>query len=347
MLLSLLLAFASCNLTSNTFDNPDKDKLLLQVISYVLEEGHVDPKDFDDQFSEHVFERYIEQIDPYKTYFYASDLEQFNAYRYELDDELRAYELNFFNTSVEVLTKRLQEAKSFYKKILGKPFDYNIIEEYSSDAESESYPADKKEMENRWRKQLKLYSLVNYNDLIRENQTAENKKSDDELEIAAREETMKSMDELFDFIDDRERRDWFDTYINALVEEFDPHTYYLSPDTKDRFDTDMSGNFEGIGARLQKRMDNISVNEIISGGPAWRQNKLEVGDVILKVRQADEKEAVSVVGMRIDEAVKLIKGPKWTNVILTLKKVDGNVSDLEIMRDIVELEEVYVKSSVV
>ncbi len=347
MLLSLLLAFASCNLTSNTFDNPDKDKLLLQVISYVLEEGHVDPKDFDDQFSEHVFERYIEQIDPYKTYFYASDLEQFNAYRYELDDELRAYELNFFNTSVEVLTKRLQEAKSFYKKILAKPFDYKIIEEYSSDAESESYPADKKEMENRWRKQLKLYSLVNYNDLIRENQTAENKKSDVELEIAAREETMKSMDELFDFIDDRERRDWFDTYINALVEEFDPHTYYLSPDTKDRFDTDMSGNFEGIGARLQKRMDNISVNEIISGGPAWRQNKLEVGDVILKVRQADEKEAVSVVGMRIDEAVKLIKGPKGTNVILTLKKVDGNVSDLEITRDIVELEEVYVKSSVV
>lgn len=347
MLLSLLLAFASCNITSNTFDNPDKDKLLLQVISYVLEEGHLDPKDFDDDFSEHVFNRYIEQIDPYKRYFYASDIEIFNAYRYELDDELRAYELNFFNSSVEVLTKRLDEAKLFYKQILSKPFDFSIEEEYSDNSENLDYCNNLREMENRWRQQLKLSSMLNYHNLLEANETAENKKSESELEIEAREATMKSMDELFDFIDDRERRDWFDTYINALVEEFDPHTYYLSPETKDRFDTDMSGNFEGIGARLQKRMDNISVYEIISGGPAWRQNKLEVGDIILKVRQSEQEEAVSIVGMRIDEAVKLIKGPKGTNVILTLKKVDGNIVDLEITRDIVELEEVYVKSSIV
>ena len=156
MLLSLLLAFASCNITSNTFDNPDKDKLLLQVISYVLEEGHLDPKDFDDDFSEHVFNRYIEQIDPYKRYFYASDIEIFNAYRYELDDELRAYELNFFNSSVEVLTKRLDEAKLFYKQILSKPFDFSIEEEYSDNSENLDYCNNLREMENRWRQQLKL-----------------------------------------------------------------------------------------------------------------------------------------------------------------------------------------------
>ena len=81
----------------------------------------------------------------------------------------------------------------------------------------------------------------------------------------------------------------------------------------------MSGKYEGIGARLQKKMDIITITEVISGGSAWRQNKLEVGDAILEVRQEEEIEAVNVVGMRLDDAVKLIKGPKGTNVILTLK----------------------------
>lgn len=109
----------------------------------------------------------------------------------------------------------------------------------------------------------------------------------------------------------------------------------------------MSGNYEGIGARLQKKMDYITIVEVISGGSAWRQNKLEVGDIILKVRQEDEEEAVNVVGVRTDDAVKLIKGPKGTNVILTLKKVDGTIVDLSIPRDVIELEETYAKSSFV
>ena len=136
-------------------------------------------------------------------------------------------------------------------------------------------------------------------------------------------------------------------YINAISESFDPHTYYFAPQAKDRFDAEMSGKYEGIGARLQKKMDKISITELISGGSAWRQNKLQVGDIILKVRQEEEEEAVSIVGMRLVDAVKLIKGPKGTNVILTLKRVDGTIEDLTIPRDEIELEETYAKSSIV
>ena len=107
----------------------------------------------------------------------------------------------------------------------------------------------------------------------------------------------------------------------------------------------MAGKYEGIGARLQKRMDEITITELISGGSAWRQDKLEVGDAIMKVRQEDEEEAVNVVGMRLDDAVKLIKGPKGSNVILTLKKVDGTIEDLSIPRDEILLEETYAKST--
>jgi carboxyl-terminal processing protease len=117
---------------------------------------------------------------------------------------------------------------------------------------------------------------------------------------------------------------------------------------KDKLNTlfiDKTGKYEGIGARLQKRMDEITITELISGGSAWSQNKLEVGDAIIKVRQEDEQEAVNVVGMRLDDAVKLIKGPKGSNVILTLKKVDGTIEDLSIPRDEILLEETYAKST--
>ena len=175
------------------------------------------------------------------------------------------------------------------------------------------------------------------------------KKSISEIEIESRESTLKTLNEMYDFYEDITRSDWFSFYINSFVEQYDPHTIYYNPEAKDRFDVDMSGNYAGIGARLSKKFDKIEVVEIISGGPAWRQNLLEVGDIILKVRQndEDESESTSILGMPISDAVKLIKGPKGTNVILTLKKVDGEIVDLKIKRDIVLLEETYLRSSIV
>jgi len=352
LLLTLLLAFASCSFTTKTFDDPNKDKSLLQLITYVLEEGHFDPKDINDTFSEGVFEDYLEQIDPFRRYFLQSDIEEFEKYKLQLDDQLKGYELTFFNLTHERLLQRMNESKDIYKSVLEKPFDYTVDETFNADYEALTHAKSKKELKERWRQQLKFSSIANYHDLKTEQERDKDSddfvaKSEKELEKEAREATLRSLDELYDFIDDRRRMDWFAVYINAIVEEFDPHTYYFAPEDKDRFDVAMSGNYEGIGARLQKRMDAITITELISGGSAWRQNKLEVGDQIIKVRQEDEEEAVNVVGMRLDDAVKLIKGPKGTNVILTLKKVDGSIEDLSIPRDVIELEETYAKSSTV
>ncbi len=374
LLLVLLLAFASCSFTSKTFEDPNKDKLLIRLISYVLQEGHYSPQDFDDTFSENVFDGYLRQLDPFKRYFYASDIKEFESYKNKLDDEIKEDDITFFNLTHQRLLQRIDESKAIYKEILAKPFDYSKDEVFNTDYDNLPYATSKKEMKERWRLQLKFSTIANYDDLISQQNntygdkktfenvtdlnpdgainTSEDLKSDvkkslSELEQEARDATLKSLNELYDFIDERERKDWFAVYVNAIVEEFDPHTFYFAPEDKDRFDVEMSGNFEGIGARLQKRMDAILVNEIISGGPAWRQNKLEVGDQILKVRQEDEKEGVNVVGMRLDDAIKFIKGPKGTKVTLTLKKVDGTIEDLTITRDIVELEETYAKSSTV
>ena len=344
-LLSVFVAFASCSFTTKTFDDPDKDKLLMQLVTYLLEEGHFQPKDFNDSFSEDVYNRFLKTIDPYKQYFYKSDVKEFETFKTLLDDQIKNYDLSFFNLVHNRLTQRIEESKAVYTDVLGRPFNYDLDEVYQSDAENLEYVSSKKELSNRWRKQLKFSTLTDYHDMLSD---ADNdNKSNAEIDEEARKSTLKSLEEVSVYFDDMRRDDWLAMYINAISESFDPHTYYFAPQFKDRFDAEMSGKYEGIGARLQKKMDKISITELISGGSAWRQNKLQVGDVILKVRQEDEDEAVSIVGMRLDDAVKLIKGPKGTNVILTLKRVDGTIEDLSIPRDEIELEETYAKSSIV
>lgn len=368
LLLALLIAFASCSFTSKKFQDPNKDKLLIQLITYVLDQGHFNPQDLNNEFSNNVYDDYLNQLDPFKRYFYDSDIKEFEVYRSQIDDQLKAYDISFFNLTHQRLLKRIEESKKIYEEILDEPFDFSKNESYSSDYEKLSYVKNKREMKERWRQQLKFSTIANYDDALSqrnlelESNTSlpeavfsnsdkqsktEGNKSKAEIEADARATTRRSLDELYDFIGDRQRKDWFAVYINVIAEEFDPHTFYFAPEDKDRFDVAMSGNFEGIGARLQKKMDAIMVNEIISGGPAWRQNELEVGDQILKVRQENEEKPVNIVGMRLDDAIKFIKGPKGTVVILTLKKVDGTIKDISITRDIVELEETYAKSSTV
>jgi len=355
LLLVLVLAFGSCSFTTKVDDNPDKDKLLIQIITLALDQLHFEPKTVDDAFSKEIFEDYLEQVDPLKRYFLKSDIDDFKQYETEIDDQLKAYDISFFNAVHERLIKRQEEAKAYYKEILEKPFDFSKDEEYNADYENLEYSKNKKQLKDRWRQQLKFNTLSNYETLIEQQANDEAKeenteapKSLTELEEEARNETLKALDNYFtDYIEDMERKDWFAMYVNTIVEEYDPHTSYMAPVDKDRFDQQMSGKLEGIGARLQKKMDYIKIVELISGGPAWRDGQIEVGDVILKVRQGDEKEAVSIVGMRIDDAIKLIKGPKGTDVVLTMKKVDGTIEDIKVTRDLVELEETYAKSSIV
>ena len=344
-LVSILIAFASCSFTSKSFDDPDKDKLLMQLITYLLEEGHFEPKDINDTFSEGVYTSFLNQVDPFKNYFYQSDIDEFEQFKTEIDDQILDHDVHFFNVVYERLLIRIENSREIYKQVLGTPFDYDLEETFNTEYESKPYATSKSEMKDNWRKQLKFSTLSNYHDLVTD--VEETKKSNSELEVEARASTLKSLNESASYMDDLRRDDWLSMYINAIAEEFDPHTFYFAPQDKDRFDAQMSGKYEGIGARLQKKMDVITITEVISGGSAWRQNKLEVGDAILEVRQEEEIEAVNVVGMRLDDAVKLIKGPKGTNVILTLKKVDGTIEDLSIPRDEIELEETYAKSTIV
>ena len=367
--LILLIAVASCSFTNKSFETNDKDKLLLDLISYVLEKGHYEPKDINDRFSANVYEDFIDIIDPTKRYFLASDIREFEQYKYQIDDQIKNTDISFFNLVYQRLMKRMDEAKAIYADVLDESFDYTKEETISVDYKDEGYAANKKQLKERWRKQLKYNALGVYDNKIKIRNTATSGGAGEDLasaevevvdpvqqelknmtlaevEQSARETTKKTLDDFFDFVDDLERKDWFVQYINTIVDEFDPHTFYFAPEEKDKFDISMSGKFEGIGARLQKKPEGAKVVEIISGGPVWREKSLEVGDEILKVGQEGE-EPIDIVGMRLDDAIKLIKGPKGTIVDLTVRKVDGTIDVVSITRDVVELEESYAKSATV
>ena len=342
-------------------ENPEKDRVLLDLLNFVLERGHYNPKEINDDFSKQVFDAYIENLDPTKRFFTQEDIDIFKKFELELDDMFKAKDLAFFDLTYSRLQQRMSEYKATYPDILDKPFDFKTDETISFDYENLPYAANKTELKKRWEQQLKYSAMTTIADKMKlandsvfndseltKPKKEENlaKKTFDELEKEARESILKSSNDYWDFVDDLERKDWFTVYINAIVERFDPHTFYFAPEDKEKFDENMSGKFEGIGARLQKKSETVEVSELISGGPAWRGKELEQGDLILKVGQGKE-EPIDIAGMRLDDVVKKIKGKKGTEVRLTVKKVDGSIKIISIIRDEVEMEETFAKSSTV
>ncbi|WP_310009214.1 carboxy terminal-processing peptidase [Flavobacterium granuli] len=364
------------NINSKKSIDPERDKLLLELLTFVIEKGHYNPAVVDDNFSKGVYKDYIAALDPSKRFFLQSDINEFSKFELELDDQLINKDLTFFNLTYDRLMLRMEESKKIFKDILSKPFDYSVEEDFNVDYDKAPYAKNSAELKEKWRKQIKLSTLSSFTDkqkleadrkggkeaafntnssLTDKQKEEEDKKlndpnyvpkSDAVLEKETRESSLNSLNESFGFMNDLKRDDWFTLYINSIMSRFDPHTTYFAPEEKERFDVSMSGKLEGIGARLQKKNDYTEISELISGGPAWRGKQLEAGDLVMKVAQGNGV-PVDVVGMRLDDVVKKIKGPKGSEVRLTVKKVDGTIQVISIIRDIVEIEETYAKSSVV
>ena len=217
-LFSILIAFASCSFTSKSFDDPDKDKLLMQLITYLLEQGHFEPKDINDELSEGVYISFLNQIDPFKNYFKQSDINEFERFKTELDNQILLHDVSFFDLVYDRFLIRFEDSKNMYSEVLEQPFDFELDEVYSTDYENSTYVSTKSEMFNRWRKQLKFYTISNYHDLI----VAENtlKEADEnyvskplsEIESEARASILKTMTENFSVLEDIRRQDSHDGY---------------------------------------------------------------------------------------------------------------------------------------
>ena len=351
--MSLTFIFISWKYHEVKFDDPNKDKLLIELLKYVLEKGHYQSQDINDQLSLKVFNSYLEMIDPQKKYFLVSDFKEFKKYEKLIDDQWLSYDLTFFNLTHDRLVQRINEVELFLPSLFKKTFEFDSDEKINVDFENLSFPKNDKERKERWRKQLK-FSMLDLYDIkildqkkLIESNSDYVKKSNSDLLNESLEIVNDNINDIFDLMNDLERKDWFSNYVNSFVTQYDPHTVYFKPEDKDRFDVNISGRFDGIGARLQKRDGGIEIVQIILGGPLWKDKKIEAGDEIIKVGEPG-KDPVNVIGMRIDDAIKLIKGPKGTVVELTVRrKVDNEIKTFPITRDEVVLEESYAKSTLI
>lgn len=334
------------------FEN-QKNKILNEVIRTTLQRAHYQPREFDDSLSADFFDEYVKDIDRTKKFLLQEDIDMLKMYRFNLDDQILSNRLDFFNLSNELIEKRNAEVKEIYTELLKKPFDYTLDEEIELDTDKLPYSKTLDELKDSWRKALKYQVITRiYNAKIMQEKAAEKSdtvvlKSFDSLEKEARASVLKRNDEWFHrMIDQANNTDKISAYMNALTAIFDPHTSYFPPKLKEDFDIRFSGEVEGIGATLSSKDGYVRVVEVVPGSPSWKQGDLKAEDLIMKVGQGNQ-EPVDLYDMRLDDAVNLIRGPKGTEVRLTIRKPDGRILVVPIIRDKVVREETYAKSAII
>ena len=356
--LAIVLLFTTLSIhakaqNTNSDPDPEKDKVLIYILKNVLTRSHYVVKELNDDFSELVYDAFIDKLDVSKRYFTQEDLKEFSQYKYQIDNQLLQDDLSFYNLVYSRYLDKIKNAKSYYGDLLAQPFQFNKNETINVDYAKVPFAKNDNQLIDYWRKQLKLQTIsrIQEQTILQEEKLKEDNKfktrSFVTLEKEARKEVLKYMDDLYIRIEQLEHDDWFSTFLNSVVGAFDPHTTYMDPRDKEDFNQRMSGKLEGIGARLLSKGIYTHISDLVAGGPASEQGELEPGDIILKVAQGDE-EPLDIVGMRLDDAIKFIKGKKGTEVRLTVKKkMDGSTKIISIIRDVVELDETFVKSSIV
>jgi carboxyl-terminal processing protease len=334
--------------------DPEKEKVIQRTVMSVLEQVHFDPLKLDDEMSKEIYTSFIEYLDGSKRYYTQEDLNQLAVYKTQLDDQINASSLEFFDKATELFQARIDGVDEIFREILAEPIDYSKSEEIELDADKREFPKTTADLKDHWRKLLKYEVIEAMESRIKKQDAAASDKKDtpvekkslSEIEIEARAAVLKTFEEWYKNYAKLRRSDRFELYLNAIAHLYDPHTDYYNPKEKQDFDINMGGKLEGIGARLRADGDLTKIVSIVPGGPVWKNKEIEVDDVILKVKQPNE-EAVDIFGMRTDDVVQFIRGPKGTHVFLTIKKKDGTIKEIDLERDVINIEESFAKSAII
>lgn len=348
---SALLVLSSYTLHVN---DGDKAGVLIRLMMQGMEYYHYQPPKINDDFSQHVFDLYLKNLDYSKRFLTDRDVNNLKKYREKIDEELKEGSFEFFDMAINLFDKRVSEAKTYTEEILSQPFDFSEKEYLEADYEKLDFAENEAAVKDRWRKTLKYQTLSRLVTLMENQEKAVaasgqegiESKSFDSMEEEARMKVLKAQEQIFHRLERIPITDRRADFINSVANVYDPYTGYFPPKDKEDFDMDISGKLEGIGAQLRETDGFIKVVSIVPGSASARQGSLAVNDVILKVAQGD-LEPVDVVDMDIDEAIKMIRGKKGTEVRLTVRKIDGSEQVIPIVRDIVVLEETYAKSAVI
>lgn len=352
----------------------NREQILGKILKEYLEKYHYRKIQINDSLSLKSFDLFLEKLDYSKQFLLQSDVDKLAQYKVKMDDQINDGVYPIVDLSKDIVQGRLKKAEELRVKYFSKKFDFTKDEEIEVDSKKRSYLKNEAEFEEYWRKSFKQSVLSRYVTIKEEQEELKNpskksektkeeekksaklkKKAPKEDKILTEEQIItkahdaisKKYARYFERELQEDRGDFFEKYFNSITEIFDPHTNYMAPKKKEDFDIDMSGSLEGIGAVLSEDEGYIKVVQIVPGGAAWRQKELEVDDLILTVSEGESSdEPVDLVGMRVDDAVRYIRGKKDTVVKLHVKKPDGSRKTVPIKRDVVVIGASFTKSSV-
>lgn len=366
--LKKLLFFAPLMTLMFCFNSPQNDEEKMQTIMISVKNTlsylHYSPKPINDAYSADVFDKYLEMMDPAKKFLLQSDVDEFTKHKTKLDDYLNRGDISFFNLTVDRLNARTKEVEKLSQDILSKPINFDENEELILEPKLKAYPKNQEELRNEWKKFIKYNILQEIETLNAKEQTQKEKKDSvnkfklkDTIKLqilTPQQKQAKATDEVKDLLtsmfkryDKRKKMDWFSVYMNAYTEVFDPHTNYFSPQDKEDFDVSFKGKVIGIGATIQEKKGKILIGTLVVGAPAWKSKQISEGDEILKVKSKKDEEPINVTGMLVDEAVRFIRGEKGSEVVLTLRKKDGSIKEVKMIREEVAIEDTFARSIIV
>ena len=337
-----VLPFSANTFAANSWDNlqPDRDEVIASLnVVELLKRHHYSKPPLDDARSAIIYDSYLKLLDPSRSYFLASDITEFDKWKFQFDDFLKSGDLNpgfiIYKRYLDRVKSRLDFALAELNKGVDS-FDFNAKETLQIDRKDAPWLKSEAELNDLWRKRIK-------DEVLR-------------LKIAGKEPAKiqelltKRYKNQLARLDQTRSEDIFQAYINTFAMSYDPHTNYLSPDNAENFDINMSLSLEGIGAVLQSDNDQVKIVRLVPAGPADKTKQVAPADKIIGVAQGD-KEMVDVIGWRLDEVVKLIRGPKGSVVRLEVIPASNAPNDqtskiVSITREAVKLEEQAAKKSI-
>ncbi len=329
----------------------DRNNKVLHTIGQILKQVHFKPQVINDTFSQKIFSEFLKSIDREKNIFLENDIKELKKYELKIDDEITGAPIEFFYIANEIYKKRLVTVRDKNISAFDKQFSYNDKDSIITLYDQQKFPKNEKEQAKIWAKELKFRTMEKYvelqNQREKSNVDSVKNKTNNELELQARNATKAVMVKYFDrLIRKTSDTDRFNLFVNTITNMMDPHTDYFAPIEKRAWDEGITGKFFGIGAQIGQENGYVKIAVVSQGGPAWKSGEVNDGDLIMKIGEANT-EPVDVAGYDIPEAVKLIRGNKGTTVSLTLKKVDGTIKVVQIVREELKLEETFTKSAVI
>ncbi|RZO11360.1 tail-specific protease [Pseudomonas moorei] len=337
-----LLPMSSSSFAANSWDKlqPDRDEVIASLnVVELLKRHHYSKPPLDDARSAIIYDSYLKLLDPSRSYFMASDIAEFDKWKNQFDDFLKSGDLNAGFTIYKRYLDRVKSRLDFALAELDKgvdKIDFTTKETLLIDRKDAPWLKSTAELDDLWRKRVK-------DEVLRQKIAGKDPKQ-------IQETLTKRYKNQLARLDQTRAEDIFQAYINTFAMSYDPHTNYLSPDNAENFDINMSLSLEGIGAVLQSDNDQVKIVRLVPAGPADKTKQVAPADKIIGVAQGN-KEMVDVVGWRLDEVVKLIRGPKGTVVRLEVIPANNAPNDqtskiVPITREAVKLEDQAVKKSV-